>query len=162
VVINFTRHKGGNRAAVEYTFASGHIEPKRISNAGVDESAALTAAINNIPNVEGSISGLDAEKAEHNDSDIVATGEASMQQVARQYLKRAMREDDPIIAFSKLDKFNTFRNNQGWTAAQVKAQLNLNDDQWNKITTRYSYLLASQQVLIDYQTVVSGDTVRDE
>ena len=162
-IVNFTLHRGGNRAVAEYTFASGHTERKRISNAGIDEAAALVKATNIVSGAEDSVANLDAEKAEYNNLPIEdPAGESTLQQRARQYLKRAMAEDNPIIAFSKLDRFNTFRTNQGWTVAQVKAQLNLTDPQWAAISARYGYLDVNKLTLINYQAVVDGDTIRGD
>lgn len=161
-ITHSSAHSGRLRIRCTYFFSDGRestLGPMYVAN----QLAADTKLIALEPEVLASIQNQDAEDSERNDLAIEdSAGESTLKQRAIQYLKRAMSEDDPFIAFSKLDRFNTFRTNQGWTVAQVKAQLNLTDDQWNKIITRYSYLQANEQALINYNLIVDGDTVRGE
>jgi len=160
-ILNFTLHAGGNRAHVKYTFASGLVRQRPLRNAGIDKASALTFAQSLIPEAEERQQERDAENAYHSDQLIETdAGESTMQQRAIAYLENAMREDDSIIAYHKLKRFNDFRTNQGWTVAQIKAQLNITDNQWDTMTTRYTLLDSNSANITAFEALRDADIVR--
>ena len=85
----------------------------------------------------------DAEEGVDADTDIAANKEATQQEKAVAYLRRAWQEDDAYQAYRILDRFNTYRNAQGWTLDQVQANLaaaGLTVTEWDSIKTAYQYL----------------------
>jgi len=155
-ILNFTRHVGGNRAIAQFTLDSSELVDKRISNAGADEAAALTKAISMISDVDLSIQQRDAERAEAENTDIADSGTATKKQVAIQYIKSFVEERNSIISLKKIRKIVSFITNEGWSAAQVKAQLNITDAQWTVITTKRDYLLANQDAIDTFEIVQNG------
>jgi len=84
--------------------------------------------------IESHVEEMDAGETVSNDSPISSKADA------KQYLRQAMSEEDIIVAYKMLKKANDHITSKGWTNAQVKAQLNLTDDQWTAIVERYQYL----------------------
>jgi len=109
------------------------------------------------PQVLAAEQARDSEEAERNDRDITARGQASLRQIARQYLRRAMEEPDPFISLKKLQRVNTFFTAQGWSQAQIKSRLDLTDTQWSKMVSKFIYLTSKEQILIDHQAVLRGE-----
>ena len=96
------------------------------------------------------------------DSEIGISGNATLKQVARAWLKSAMQEEDPYESHRKLRKFIEFKNTLGWTLAQVKNHLELTDEQYDLISNRYSYLHPSEATLELYNTIRISDEHRLE
>lgn len=153
-----TEHRDGLRARYVCTLTDGHVSEPSPSGGLADEAAVLTKQAEVEAEVIESAQERDAVKTEYEDGDISDSGEASQVQVARQYLRRAMGEEDPLLALRKLEKVQSFFAAEGWTPAQIRTRLNITSRQWTEITTRLSYLKANEQVLIDYKAVLAGDT----
>ncbi len=154
-------HSQRLRIRLAYTFDGGRVITRGPMFVA-DQAAADARLLALEPDVLASVQAQDAEAVELSDSSITDTAEASRQQIARQYLHRAMQEDDPYIALNKIRKAQTFFQAQGWTVSQIKLQLNISDALWDKITARYSYLQSVEQTLIDYQAILVDDTERDD
>lgn len=87
----------------------------------------------------------DAGEGVDADTDIAANKEATQQDKAVAYLRRAWQEQDAYQAYRLLDRFNTYRQAQGWTLNQVQANLasaGLTVAEWDSIKTAYQYLSA--------------------
>lgn len=77
------------------------------------------------------------------DTDIAANKEATAQEKAVAYLRRAWQEEDAYKAYRLLDRFDIYRQAQGWPLNQVQSNLaaaGLTVDEWDSIKTAYQYL----------------------
>lgn len=157
IISEITPHLDRFRVRLKYTFTDG-----RIINIGPffvqSQNDAEQVLIDRESNVLSSMQDTDAESAVDNDLDINQSGEASNKQVARQYLKRAMQNEDPNIAYLKLKKAQDYFILQGWSDAQIKSNLNITDIQWSTIVIRYQYLCNNLTAMQDFQDVLSSDT----
>jgi len=154
--INFTKHVGGNRASAIFLLDSGEPVDRRIRNAGNNEAAALAKANEMITDVDLSIQQRDAERAGNENADIAASGTATKKQVAIRRIKSFVEEKNPIAALRKIRKIVSFIVAEGWTAAQIKTQLNITSAQWSVITAKRDYLLANQVTIDAFEVVQNG------
>jgi len=157
-IISSSQQGSRLRVRLMYVFSDG----REVTLSGIyvnDQDAADQKLIDLESIVLFKTQELDAEKSEDQDSAIVDTGEASQKQIAKQYLIRAMQEKDPFISLNKLTKVLNFITNQGWTPTQIKTALNLTNDEWDKITTRYNYLKSVEAALINYQDIINSEVM---
>lgn len=129
--------------------------------------AALTAEYTPILDqhaldLESSITQSDAQEASESDGEVVANDNATIEDVAYAYLKKAYSLPDPYESYLKFDKFNNYRVSKGWSTSQVVAGLasvGLTQEEWDLILARYTYLSNAQRVtaMQDYQAVKAGD-----
>ena len=155
-----TPHSGRLKVKFRYTFTDDHIE-----QAGplfvADQAAAEAKLLSTEAHILKRVQDRHARNAVDNDRDVAVSGEASLKQVAKQYLIAFMQEQDRVIALRHIKKIMQFITVQGWTAAQVKGQLNITDEQWTRIVARRDYLLANEQLIADSANLESGDLVGD-
>lgn len=157
-IINSTQQGERLRVSLQYDFSSGL--PAILNGIYVsDQSEADQKLIDVEPTVLIKRQESDAEAAEEGGDNIEATGEAGLNQIARQYLKRAMNEVDPYISLIKLKRANNKFTELGWTNGQIKSELGLTDNQWNLIKARYQYLGGVEAILIAYQDVINSEVM---
>lgn len=132
---------GEHRGTVTATFADGRTVEKSIraadANAWMDKLAAISSEI------QAQVELSDAEQAVDPEGEVTGNGEASIAQAAVAYLRAAWDTDQAADAYLLFARFNTYRNNQGWTLDQVAAGLaaaGLEADEWDAMKTAYQYL----------------------
>ena len=153
---------GQHRGLVVVTFTDGRIVERFVNAADADEWADKIANIS--ARVQEEQSQQDAEEAVENDEEILADyKEATRNQQAVAYLRRAMEQGDPYIAYLKFSRFNDYRLSQGWNLNQVEAALaseGLTSEEWQDMRDRFQYLSNAARVtaMEAYQSVLAGDT----
>jgi hypothetical protein len=160
-IVEVLPHTGKFRGRFKYTFDDGREVFRRHINLDNDTTAATTAMGDLADSAFKEIERIDLNEAIEQDLPIAAYKEASLLKVARQYIKKAMAEDDPYVSYLKLKKANDYIIAQGWTNAQVKSQLNLTEAQWSAIKDRYLYLSGNSANLVSHDTIKAGDTIRE-
>ena len=150
----YSRHKGRNRARYRFTFDNQVIE---IGPVFVGDEVEANAKLSELePQAIEQAKKRDAGRL----SEIVDSGETSKVDVARMFLRQAMSEPEPYIAYRKLKRFNEFRISQGYTVAQVKNAMKITDKQWQKITARWRHFNQNAAAIEAYQNIVSDDPRR--
>tara|TARA_R110000737_G_scaffold161242_1_gene189096 strand:+ start:538 stop:1029 length:492 start_codon:yes stop_codon:yes gene_type:complete len=147
-------HGSGYRARFIITLADGreiHRGPIPVANQAAADARAITLEADVIV----SIIERDTEEAVDRDNAIVVYRSATAKQIARQFLKRAFLTNDPIKSYRRLKKFNDYRTARGWTVAQTKSQLNINDAQWSRLVAKWVYLSDATrlQTMQDYNLI---------
>ena len=89
--------------------------------------------------------------------------QATDREVAVAYLRRAYSFGHPYKAYIWFERFDTFRQANGWSAGQVATALiaeGLTQDEWDNMLARYLYLREPGRVtaMISFQAVLDGDT----
>jgi hypothetical protein len=107
---------------------------------------AGTVLANEIPIINAKQARVDAKAAVDEDREIETVKEASPKDVLRQYLVRAMSADT-VKAFRMFNKANAYIAAQGWTPAQVKAELEIPDKHWDRIKARNQFFNANTAVI---------------
>ncbi len=85
----------------------------------------------------------DAQDGVSPDAEVIAKGEASIEDRAVAYLREAYNQQNAWDAFLLFDKFNDFRLARGWNLNQVQAGLmsaGLTEDEWANMRSVYQYL----------------------
>jgi len=149
---------GQHRGTLEFIFDDGRVVRKFVIAADATEWSNLI--VDQQPIVETSEQKKDAQANISDSEDIVAVGQASKEQRAIAYLERAHEHEDPYKAFLLLDKFNTFRINNGWTVSQVKTALvaaGMDADLFDVILAEYNELKKPANVLSmeNYQSIIA-------
>lgn len=136
-IINEAQRANNYRAHVDFIFTGGR-RIRRIINVlnQADLAAAITA---NEAGATKTIQKKDAAKLISKVEAIAAEGEASANDVARNYLQEALREPDLMTAFKMYKNIRTYVIAQGWTNAQIKAGSGLNDKEWAKLKARLDF-----------------------
>jgi hypothetical protein len=155
-ISDISQHGDGFRARFRYELSDGRVVEIGLINVS-SELEAGQKLVEKEQEVLASIQLSDAETAVYLDSDIQSSGQASAKQVARQYLKDAMMTEDPYSAHKKLKKADNYIDGRGWTASQIKTNLNMSDDQWSAIVTRYQYLSSNESALDAYELIRQSD-----
>jgi len=160
VIHSLTNHLPHVRVKYKTTLDDG----RSIVSASI-RSANATAAAAYIPTIQAilvsQMEDIDADEVIDVLGTVGSNKTASAKKVAKRYLKRAMQSNS-LEAYEKLNAFNDYRIAQGWTPAQVKAQLNLTNAQFNDIISRFTYLNSNSTKLDDYKVVIDGDVWRLE
>jgi len=147
---------GEHRGTVTATFADGRIVERNLrapdADAWNDKIAAISAEIQAQQEVSDADSGVSP------DAEVVANGEASIEQRAVAYLRRAWQEENCRDAYLLFDKFNDFRLARGWNLNQVQAGLmgaGLTVEEWDSMKTAYQYLAGAGRpaIMNDYLTI---------
>lgn len=147
---------GEHRGTVECTFADGRIVQRNLrapdANAWQDKVANIGAEVQDQMELQDADAGVDP------DEEVVAGGEASIEQRAVAYLRGAWGEENARDAYLLFDRFNTFRLAQGWNLNQVQAGLasaGLTTEEWDEMKTAYQYLDGAGRpaIMNDYQTI---------
>lgn len=135
---------GEHRGVIQATFADGRIKERQFRAPGADAwndlVANVQAEFEARQQADDSVDGVSA------DVEVTANGEASIQQRAVAYLRAAMEQEDCFEGYRLLDKFNDFRNQQGWNLDQVRSGLasaGLEEEEWEQIKTAFQYLSAA-------------------
>lgn len=88
----------------------------------------------------------DSQEGVDADTEVTAHKLASVKQRAVAYLRKAWEMENAYEAFLLFDKFNDYRNAQGWNLNQVQANLideGLTVEEWDAMKTAYQYLAAA-------------------
>lgn len=147
----YTRHKDRNRARYRFVFDNRTVDIGPIFVADEAEANAKLAEIEAMAIEQAKK--LDASAL----TDIVDSGEATKADVAKLFLQRAMSEPESYKAYAKLKQFNEYRIAQGYTFPQVKAALNIPDEQWDKIVARWQHLDANSATIEAYAAIAASD-----
>lgn len=134
---------GQYRARVEFEFDDGRIKQKTLRAPNEAAWNALLATIND--RMQEGQAENDAAEIDDFDADIAAVGQASIQQRAVAYIRRALQQRQAYDAYRLLDRFNQFRLAQGWSINQVQANLasaGLTEKEWNRARDAFQYLNA--------------------
>lgn len=150
---------GQHRGVVEFVFDDGRKSVRNIRAPDANAWANLLADL--APDVETSQQVADATDAVELDNEVSDYKQASRAQVAVAYLRKAMIEPDPYIAYLRFSRFNDYRVAQGWTLAQVAQGLSpagLTEDEWTAMRAAYTWLSNAARVtaMQAYQDVESG------
>lgn len=154
--LSLSKHRNGARAHFRYVFDTGHeiiLGPIFLDSAASAttkraelEADAIRIAVRR-----------DTSAATENFDDVSARGEATIQDVAKRYIWKAMADNISWSAYRKLKKFYDYALIQGWTPSQIKSQLGITDDEWQSISTRWQYLSTNSAALDAYRIIESGD-----
>lgn len=110
--------------------------------------------------VESQIKLADAE-AEIQAGDDQARGEATRQDVWREYVKRAFLEQDTIKALSMFDKFfptlQAYGQSQGWAAADYANALQTTVANVQRLNQRWQYLNGNRAAIEAFVAIAAGD-----
>lgn len=90
---------------------------------------------------------------------IEVQGEASELDVARAYVKEAMKCADPVCAFKMLDKAHTFFAAKGYTSEQARVKLGFGSEKWDLMSQRYQKLKAKSAEIQAFEAVLEGDKI---
>lgn len=153
------------RGTIEFTLDDGRVIRRNVR--APDATAWANLLIDLPAEVEAKIELDDAEIASNTDNEITAVLEASQEQVALAYLRRAYQIGNPYLAYLKFDRFNDYRLVKGWSLTQVVSGLSsvgLTQEEWDEMLERYQYLSNSTRItaMQAYQGVLSGDTWGEE
>ena len=156
-----TQSDGSRRGTVRLTFADGRVFQRRL--VAVDATAWANLLLDIVSEQEAKVAKDDADAESRNDNEILAVKEASQEQVALAYLRRAYEIGDPYLAYLKFARFNDYRLSKGWSLNQVVAGLasvGLTETEWLDMKARHQYLSQSSRVtaMVAYLSVVDGDT----
>ena len=149
-------HGSRFRARFSYVFADGVVLTTGPHNVESD-AAADALMLANEPKVEAHKSAMEAEATVANDGTIEDKNDATREHIARDYLKKGMREKDPYHAYFKLKKPIEWLQAQGWSPAQIKLRLLITDEQWDAINARYAYLQLDPQTMQGYESIREND-----
>ena len=147
---------GQHRGTVAATFADGRIVERSLRAADADAWNDLIAGIS--AEIQAKQEVQDAEAGVSSDDEIVAGGEASVEQRAVAYLRAAWGQELARDAYLLFDKFNDFRLARGWNLNQVQTGLmsaGLTVDEWDEMKAAYQYLAGAGRpaIMNDYQTI---------
>jgi hypothetical protein len=159
-IVEVVAYESWFRGRFKYTFSDGRVVFKRHINMANDTTEPAIQLDNLEASAVAEISRVDSTEAVFNDEPIVVYKEATAKQIAKEYLRNAMREEDSALAYKKLKKADDYITANGWTPAQVKAQLGLTDKQWTAVKDRFQYLSTSAVDLNSYETIHDGDSIR--
>jgi len=129
------------RGDVEYIFGDGRKVQKRIVAPSLPEWTNKKSDL--VPEVEAKMEEDDAAEGVSADDEVIAKGEASIEQRAVAYLRAAWQEENARDAYLLFDKFNDFRNKKGWNLNQVEAGLmsaGLSAEEWADMKKAYQFL----------------------
>jgi hypothetical protein len=149
---------GQHRGTMEFIFDDGRRVERQVRR---PDAITWANAILDMPAmVEKEIQEQDAEEAVGSDVEVAAYKQASMQQLAIQYLRRAHSQDDPYVAFLQFSRFNTWRIAQGYNVNQVAAALasvGLTDEEWTLMLDAYQWVSNPARVtaMQAYQDIIS-------
>ena len=141
---------------VIFTFSDGREVQKRVVAKSLQEWSNKIIDLPDI--VEAEVARADAESDLSDDEEIAAKGEATREQRALAYLRKAYSLDDPYKAFLLFDRFNEFRVQRGWSLDQVESQLagvGLGAEEWAAMRAAYTYLAGGGRpaVMLATQTI---------
>jgi len=74
---------------------------------------------------------------------------------ARTYILSAVMEE-PAIAYRRIKRFRDYVQANGWTPEQARAQVEITEGDWLRMTTLFTYLNSNTQLLQDYETFFQG------
>jgi len=151
-----TAHGSRFRARFAYLFADDVIVNTGPHNV-VSEAAADTLMAVNEPDVLLHKQQFEADREATADDPIVAQADATEEMVCREYLRIGMQEQDPFRAYKKLKKPIDWLIAKGWSPTEIKANLQLTDEQWDRITSRYTYLQLDPTTMVAYEAIRAGD-----
>ena len=156
------KSSGEHVGAVFVTFTDGRVVKKVVRASDADDWADKIANVGAV--VQQSQAEADAEEIVENDDEILADyKEATRNQQALAYLRRAMQTGDPHRAYLKMSRFNDYRLLRGWNLNQVESALageGLTPEEWQDMRDRFQYLSNNARVtaMEAYQGVLAGDT----
>lgn len=165
ILINRPDRPGTLRIREKHTDSLGRVYTKSYNVENTADVNALLAQ--HAAEFQELISNRDAKEFVDQGSPITADyKEASIKLIALNFLRRALKKEDPYIAYLRFDRFNDYRLAQGWTINQVVTQLSsvgLTAEEWEKMKTRYQYLSTVENVdLMDnYQMFIQDDPYYD-
>ena len=153
------------RGTVDITITDGRVFRRLLSAISQVDWDAKLAALGD-DQLE-KVARQDADAESDNNNEIAAVKEASREQVALAYLRKAYSLGDPYKAYIKFDRFNDYRLDKGWSLNQVVTNLaavGLEQAEWDLMEARYIYLSNAQRVtaMQNFQLVLNGDTWGDE
>lgn len=151
---------GSRRGTVDLTFADGRVFRRHLRAADAARWANLLLDI--VAEQEAKVAQDDADEASETDNEIAPVKEAGIKFVAVAYLRKAYQIEDPYLAYLKFERFNTYRNAQGWNLNQIAVKLStagLTSEEWTDMKDRYVYLSEAGRVtaMVAYQAVLDGD-----
>jgi hypothetical protein len=149
------RKHGGLRVRLSYQLTGGRditIGPISVA----DIAAATGALASREPSVLQSIQQRDAEDAVAL-GQTVANKEASAKQVYRAWILKGLNEPESWISYTIIKKVIQKVQDLGLTVAQAAIQLELDEDQVQRLLDRWQYLNANKVVIDAYKIVAEGD-----
>lgn len=140
---------GRHTGRLRFIFDSGAVVLRKINAADAAEWTALQTSL--IPVVESEKAIADAVSSVSDDVDIEAaeSGEATKEQTAVAYLRRAYSVKEPYKAFKLFDRFNAYRLSKNWPVSQVAARLadaGLTASEWDDMLAAYQYLNTPERI----------------
>ena len=147
---------GQHRGTVDATFDDGRVVSRNFRAPDLDAWNDLVAAAQATIQAQQEVQ--DAEDGVGPDTEVTAHKEASIEQRAVAYLRRAWQEENCRDAYLLFDKFNDYRLAKGWNLNQVQAGLasaGLGVEEWEEMKTAYTYLNGAGRpaIMNDYQTI---------
>ena len=144
---------GEYREYAIYSLDDGRIVQKRISEQSQTEWTTKMNSLISI--VDEDIAHLDSEN-NIDDAEVKSSGTASIQEVAVAYLQKAWKQEDPYSALILFNRFNDYRNSQGWSLNQVYTNLSsagLLQSEWDDMLVGFPALLANSDELSAVDTI---------
>lgn len=151
---------GAQRGTIRLTFDDGRAFERRIN--AIDAIEWSSKVLNIVAEQEAKVALDGAKEASKEDAEIATVKEASREQVALAFLRTAMEIGEPYLAYLKLNRFNDYRLDKGWSLNQVVAGLasvGLTEEEWVDMKARFQYLSNASRVtaMQDYNVVLAGD-----
>lgn len=138
---------GQHRGTVEFIFDDGRVVQRSIRAADANSWANRLADLPQDVNESEQLK--DANEAVESDEEVADYKQATAKQLAVAYLRKAVSQEDPYIAYLKFSRFNDYRINQGWSLQQVRTALmgvGLSEDEWNQMLAAYTWLSNAARV----------------
>lgn len=150
---------GQHRGTLEFTFGDGRVVTRNVR--APDAAAWANLAVDLATQVEAQQQEQDADEAVEANEEVLPYKEASREQLALRYLRRAHADEDPYRAYLKFSRFNDWRLAQGYSLNQVTtalASVGLTEDEWTAMRDAYVWLSNAGRVtaMQAYQDVQAG------
>ena len=150
---------GEHRGTLEFIFDDGRVFTRNVR--AEDAQAWANLAVDLPAQIESLVQADDAEEAVEADEEVAPYKQASREQLALAYLRRAHQNEDPYRAYLQFSRFNDWRLAQGYNLNQVAdalADVGLTQDEWDLMLAAYQYLSNAARVtaMEAYQSIKNG------
>ena len=150
---------GEYRGMLEFIFDDGRVITRNVR--APDATAWANLSVDLADEVEAQVQEQDAEEAVDADEEVQPYKQASREQLALAYLRRAHRNEDPYRAYLQFSRFNDWRLAQGYNLNQVAgalADVGLEQEEWDAMLAAYQWISNAARVtaMEAYQSIKNG------
>lgn len=160
------QNNGEYRGRLQFIFDDGRTVERNVRAA--DGNAWANLIVDLPAEVEQWMRQQDAGAAAEGDTEIVDAepGQATREEIAVAYLRKAYSLESPYEAFLKFDRFNNYRLQRGWNINQVVtglASAGMTQEEWDVLQSSYQYLSNPARVtaMEAYQPIVANWEARE-